>query len=60
MALTGLWDSMFSRKYGAVWRRWPRRFWARIGLVVGPPIPPERAELPALREAVVTLRGSNR
>jgi hypothetical protein len=60
MALTGLWDSMFSRKYGAVWRRWPRRFWPRIGLVVGPPIPPERADLQSLRQAVVELRGAAR
>jgi 1-acyl-sn-glycerol-3-phosphate acyltransferase len=60
LALTGLWDSMFSRKYGAVWRRWPRRFWPSIALVGGAPIPPERASLQTLREAVVTLRGSNR
>ena len=40
MALTGLWDSMFSRKYGALWQRWPRRFWPKIGLRVGVPIPP--------------------
>ena len=60
MALTGLWDSMFSRKYGAVWRRWPRRFWPKIGLMVGAPIPPEHASLQTLRDAVVTLRGPNR
>jgi 1-acyl-sn-glycerol-3-phosphate acyltransferase len=60
MALTGLWDSMFSRKYGALWRRWPRRFWPRIGLVVGPSIPPENANLQVLREAVVGLRGAAR
>ena len=30
MALSGLWDSMFSRKYGQVWQRWPRRFWPKI------------------------------
>jgi 1-acyl-sn-glycerol-3-phosphate acyltransferase len=60
MALTGLWDSMFSRKYGAVWRRWPRRFWPKIGLRLGPPIPPERAELQSLRQAVVELRGAAR
>ena len=60
MALTGLWDSMFSRKYGAVWQRWPRRFWPRIGLVVGAPIPPERADLQSLRKAVVELRGAAR
>jgi 1-acyl-sn-glycerol-3-phosphate acyltransferase len=60
MALTGLWDSMFSRKYGAVWKRWPRRFWPKIGLRVGEPIPPEHAELAALRQAVVALRGDRK
>jgi 1-acyl-sn-glycerol-3-phosphate acyltransferase len=60
MALTGLWDSMFSRKYGALWKRWPRRFWPKIGLRVGAPIPPERAELQTLRQAVVALRGDAR
>ena len=60
MALTGLWDSMFSRKYGALWRRWPRRFWPKIALLLGPPIPPERAELQSLRRAVVELRGAAR
>lgn len=60
LALAGLWDSMFSRKYGALWRRWPRRFWPRIGLRAGAPIPPERAELQGLRKAVVALRGADR
>jgi 1-acyl-sn-glycerol-3-phosphate acyltransferase len=60
LALTGLWDSMFSRKYGKVWRRWPRRFWPKIGLRVGAAIAPERADLQTLREAVVALRGSDR
>ncbi|HKU16307.1 MAG TPA: MFS transporter [Steroidobacteraceae bacterium] len=60
MALTGLWDSMFSRKYRAVWRRWPRRFWPKIGLAIGPAIPPERADLQTLRDAVVALRGAAR
>jgi 1-acyl-sn-glycerol-3-phosphate acyltransferase len=60
LALTGLWDSMFSRKYGKVWRRWPRRFWPKIGLRVGAAIAPERADLQTLREAVVALRGPDR
>jgi 1-acyl-sn-glycerol-3-phosphate acyltransferase len=57
LALSGLWDSMFSRKYQAVWRRWPRRFWPKITLRAGKPIPPERASLQELRNAVVALRG---
>ena len=60
MALTGLWDSMFSRKYPKLWQRWPRRFWAKIGLYVGEPIKPQNADLPTLRERVVTLRGERR
>jgi 1-acyl-sn-glycerol-3-phosphate acyltransferase len=60
MALTGLWNSMFSRKYGALWKRWPRRFWPKIGLRVGEPIAPERADLHSLRQAVVGLRGGAR
>jgi 1-acyl-sn-glycerol-3-phosphate acyltransferase len=60
LALTGLWDSMFSRKYGALWRRWPRRFWPRIGLAARAPIPAERADLQSMRQAVVELRGGAR
>lgn len=57
MALTGLWDSMFSRKYPSIWQRWPRRIWAKIGLRVGTPIEPENADLETLRQRVLELRG---
>jgi 1-acyl-sn-glycerol-3-phosphate acyltransferase len=60
MALSGLWDSMFSRKYGAAWRRWPRRFWPKIRLNIGQPIPTERVQLEVLRARVMELRGANR
>lgn len=60
MALSGLWDSMFSRRYGALWKRWPRRFWPKISLSVGPAISPEHADLAMLRARVVKLRGSMR
>lgn len=59
MALSGLWDSMFSRKYKAVWKRWPRRFWARITLNIGPPVAPEHSSIEHLRQRVVQLRGPN-
>jgi 1-acyl-sn-glycerol-3-phosphate acyltransferase len=59
MALGGLWNSMFSRKYGPIWNRWPRRFWARITLRVGEAIPPEEANLELMRQRVVELRGQN-
>jgi len=54
MALCGLWGSLFSRKH-----RFPipRRFRARIALVIGEPIPPERATARYLEERVRELRG---
>jgi 1-acyl-sn-glycerol-3-phosphate acyltransferase len=58
MALSGLWDSMFSRKYKAVWKRWPRRFWPKIKLTIGEPISPEDAQLDTLRNRVAELRGT--
>jgi hypothetical protein len=58
LALSGLWDSMFSRKYPSVWQRWPRRFWPKISLSIGQPIPPAAAELGMLRQRVVELRGA--
>jgi 1-acyl-sn-glycerol-3-phosphate acyltransferase len=60
MAVSGLWDSMFSRKYKAVWQRWPRRFLAKITLKVGAPIPPEQVDLEQLRQKVMELRGAAR
>src|SRR5512138_3249653 len=60
MALSGLWDSMFSRKYDAVWKRWPRRFWPRIKLTIGEAIAPEDAQLDTLRDKVAELRGTER
>jgi 1-acyl-sn-glycerol-3-phosphate acyltransferase len=60
MALSGLWDSMFSRKYKQVWKRLPRRFWPKITLAVGPTIPPEQAEVNELRKHVMELRGAAR
>lgn len=57
MALRGLWGSFFSRRLGKAMSHFPRRFWSRIELVVGEPIPPERATSAVLRERVVALRG---
>jgi 1-acyl-sn-glycerol-3-phosphate acyltransferase len=57
MALRGLWGSFFSRRYGKAMSHFPRRFWSRIELVVGEPVPPERATSALLREQVVALRG---
>ena len=60
IALSGLWDSMFSRKYKAVWKRWPRRFWPKIKMRVGTPIPAEAVTIEELRERVMELRGAER
>ncbi|MDS4031168.1 MAG: MFS transporter [Candidatus Contendobacter sp.] len=57
MALRGLWGSFFSRRYGKAMSRFPRRFWSRIELAVGEPVPAERATSALLRERVASLRG---
>jgi hypothetical protein len=55
MALRGLWGSFFSRKDGPAMRRPFRRFWSRIELVVGEPIPPERVKASDLAVRVARL-----
>jgi 1-acyl-sn-glycerol-3-phosphate acyltransferase len=58
IALRGLWGSVFSRKDSALGRmRFPRRFRARIEVVIGAPIPPEQATAAALEQRVRELRG---
>ena len=58
IALRGLWGSLFSRKDSALGRaRLPRRFWSRIALVVGDPVPPAEASAAALEAKVRELRG---
>jgi 1-acyl-sn-glycerol-3-phosphate acyltransferase len=58
MALQGLWGSMFSR-----WDRHnkklklPRRFFARVALVIGKLVPPEQANAVMLEAEVRRLRG---
>ncbi len=58
MALRGMWASMWSRRDSRLRRaRLPRRFRARIGIIAGPPIPPEQASAASLEAAVRALRG---
>jgi hypothetical protein len=57
LALRGLWGSFFSRKDGRAMRRPFRRFWSRIELVCGAPVPPVEATAAALHERVSALRG---
>ncbi|KGI76768.1 MFS transporter [Oleiagrimonas soli] len=59
MALRGLWGSVFSRRDNFLRRaRLPRRFRARIELVVGAPVAPEGVDAAALEARVRELRGA--
>lgn len=57
MALKGLWGSFFSHAGGRAMRHWPRRFWSRIELRAGQPVPPENVTAQALEDRVRELRG---
>jgi 1-acyl-sn-glycerol-3-phosphate acyltransferase len=58
MALRGLWGSIFSRRDSALGRaRLPRRFWSKIGLVAGPPVPATEATAAVLEAKVREMRG---
>ncbi len=58
LALQGLWGSFFSRKGGAAMRRWPRGFFSKIGLRVGPVVSANEAQPEVLRQQVGNLRGT--
>ncbi|MFE8070404.1 MFS transporter [Marinobacteraceae bacterium S3BR75-40.1] len=57
MALQGLWGSFFSHREGPAFSRLPRRFWSRIGLVVGQPWSPSAVTAKGLEDEVRALRG---
>ncbi|HVT33215.1 MAG TPA: MFS transporter [Rhodanobacteraceae bacterium] len=58
IAVRGLWGSIFSRKDSALGRmRLPRRFRARIEVVIGAPVPPGEATAALLEQRVRELRG---
>ncbi len=58
MALRGLWGSFFSRKGGAAMKgKLPRPLFYKIGLALGPPVPPAEVRAADLRERVAALRG---
>ncbi len=58
MALRGLWGSFYSRRDGpAMSKPSLLRPWARIELVVGEPVPAQRASPEYLQEIVTELRG---
>jgi 1-acyl-sn-glycerol-3-phosphate acyltransferase len=61
MALRGLWGSFFSRKGGAAMKgKLPRPLFYKIGLVLGPPVPPAEVRTADLRERVAALRGDRK
>jgi 1-acyl-sn-glycerol-3-phosphate acyltransferase len=60
IALRGLWGSVFSRKDSTLGRmRFPRRFRARIEVVIGAPIPAEQVTAALLEQRVRELRGDS-
>jgi 1-acyl-sn-glycerol-3-phosphate acyltransferase len=58
MALRGLWGSFFSRAYQGKTMRRTVGLFARIALVAGTPVAPERATPEALQQTVLALRGN--
>ncbi|GAB3265283.1 acyl-[ACP]--phospholipid O-acyltransferase [Chitinimonas naiadis] len=57
MALRGLWGSFFSRKDGSAMVKVPRRFWSKIELAAGTPVPAQEVDLAVLQAQVSQLRG---
>jgi len=58
LALSGLWDSIFSRKEKSPWRRLPKGIWPKIALKVGAPVEPAQVTPEGSRKHVVALRGA--
>ena len=57
MALVGMWGSFFSRRDGKAMTRPFRRFWSRVEVRVGEPVPPEDVTAQYLAERVAHLGG---
>ncbi|GGY58873.1 MFS transporter [Marinobacter zhanjiangensis] len=57
MALQGLWGSFFSNRGGPAFRHLPKRFWSKVHLRAGDPVPPEQASMATLEQQVRELRG---
>lgn len=57
LALRGLWGSFFSRDPN---KGLFRRFWSRVCLLAGQPLPPEQASCGLLQQQVTALRGEQR
>ena len=60
MALRGLWGSFFSPEGKGAFRRGRGRFWSRVEIVVGDPVPADAVDVDDLRDRILELRGSMR
>jgi 1-acyl-sn-glycerol-3-phosphate acyltransferase len=60
MALRGLWGSWFSRSDGVAMAKLPKRFWSKVTLAVGEPVPAAHATSDRLQAEVAALRGEHR
>lgn len=57
IALTGLWGSIYSRKYlGSIRRFIPKQIFKRVHAYCGDPIPPEKVTVNRLQETVLRLK----
>ncbi len=56
MALNNLWGSLFSRYEKKLIKRRPRKFMAKVELIVGDPVPPEQVSADYLHQLVTELK----
>lgn len=57
IALKGMWGSYFSRYKGSACKGLPTRFWSRIEIEAGEPVPAEIASTQVMHDKVSNLRG---
>lgn len=59
IAISGLWGSIYSRKYmKSAFRWWPRKWGRKVTVICGPAIPPEEVTVNYLQEVVLKLKYS--
>jgi len=56
LALCGLWGSFFRHKGGKALTNLPKRFWSKVEIHTGKPVPPEAVSAADLRRKVLALR----
>jgi len=56
LALRGMWGSFFSHQRGKALTRLPRRFWSKVEIHTGEPVPPKAVLADDLRRRVLALR----